>query len=97
METKNVIIVCIWLFVIVVFVGYLWVGEILTFFGVIALFIIAAISTAVAAFGLPAVEHELEVELRKPELERRNELQAITSKLDKLADEVSEIKKAIEE
>jgi hypothetical protein len=93
METRNVIIVCIWLFVIVVFVGYLWVGEILSFFGIVVLFAIAAIATAVAAFGLPAAE----VELRKPELELRTELQAITATLDKLADEVSELKKTIEE
>lgn len=78
MESKNLIIACVWTFVLVVTVGTFWIGA--EFFVLLLLFFIALIvSVAVGGF-FPAEKKEAQVELA-------NELKIIRSRLDDLTSE----------
>ncbi|MFX0202703.1 MAG: hypothetical protein ACFFCW_41900 [Candidatus Hodarchaeota archaeon] len=52
METRNLIILCIWIFVLALLVGLWWIGERLIFEGYLLLFFIALISSIIVAYLL---------------------------------------------
>lgn len=58
MESKNLLIACVWAFITTVVVAYFWVGEVLTVFGILLIFLIAYISTG-ALLLLPKKEEKL--------------------------------------
>ena len=85
METKNVIVLGIWIFVIVWLIGMFIIdGDF--FFAIILFFIAWALSVVV-----------LILERKEPEIELSNEIQDIKSKFDVLTREVKKIRKIIEE
>lgn len=45
MESKNLLIACVWAFMTTVVVAYFWVGEVLEVFGILLIFFIALMST----------------------------------------------------
>lgn len=92
MKSNNIVIMGPWLFVTAIWIGMIWVGQELEFFGVILLFILAFLGSA----GLAALIHSKEC-CEGPQVDLTNELQSIHSTLDALTKDVVEIKKAIEE
>ena len=50
LESKNLLIACVWVFMTTVVVAYFWVGEVLTVFGVLLLFFITLLSTGALLF-----------------------------------------------
>ena len=53
METRDLIILCIWAFVALIWVGYLWIGQVMEFFGAIILLVIALGFSIVVVLLLP--------------------------------------------
>lgn len=58
MESKNLLIACVWAFMTTVVVAYFWVGEVLEVFGVLLIFFIALMSTG-ALLLIPKTEEKL--------------------------------------
>jgi len=58
MESKNLLIACVWAFMTAVVVAYTWVGEVFTVFGILLIFFIALMSTGVLLL-IPKTEEKL--------------------------------------
>ena len=58
MESKNLLIACVWVFMTTVVVAYFWVGEVLEVFGILLLFFITLMSTG-ALLLIPTKEEKL--------------------------------------
>lgn len=81
MKSKNLMIACVWTFVIVMVVGLFWLGEVTGAFNVgLMFFFIALIFTGAIAYSIP--------EYPSPPTELIDELQEIKSKLNELTSKV---------
>ena len=58
LESKNLLIACVWAFMTTVVIAYFWVGEVLEVFGVLLIFFIALMSTG-ALLVIPKTEEKL--------------------------------------
>ena len=58
MESKNLLIACVWAFMTTVVIAYTWVGEVFTVFGILLIFFIALMSTG-ALLLIPKMEEKL--------------------------------------
>lgn len=58
MESKNLLIACVWAFMTTVVVAYFWVGEVLEVFGILLIFFIALMSTGTLLL-IPKTEEKL--------------------------------------
>ena len=58
MESKNLLIACVWAFMTTVVIAYTWVGEVFTVFGILLIFLIALMSTG-ALLLIPKTEEKL--------------------------------------
>ena len=94
MESKDLMILFVWIFVLVVTVGLFWTGEQYVagiggpYVAGVFLFFVALIFTGAVVFWSP--------EKKEPETGLVSELQNIRSRLDELTREVEETKKTIE-
>ena len=92
MKSKNLIIACVWTFVIVLVAGFLLAGILWTDYNMVTnafnagllFFFIALTSTGAIVYLIP--------ESMNPETELTDELQDIRSRLDELASKVEEAK-----
>lgn len=91
MKSNDLVIMGPWLFVIIVWIGSIWIGQEMEFFGIIILFVLALAGSA----GLAALVHGKEC--CEPDIKWANELQSMHSKLDSILKDVEEIRKVIEE
>ena len=83
MKSKNLMIACVWTFVIVMLVGLFWLGDMTSVFNVgLMFFFIALIFTGAIAYSIP--------EYPSPPTELIDELQEIKSKLNELTSKVGE-------
>ena len=81
MKSKNLIIACVWAFVIVMLVGLFWLGDVTSVFNVgLLFFFIALIFTGAIAYSIPE-------NLSLP-TDLIDEIQDIRSKLDELTSKV---------
>ncbi|MDH5439611.1 MAG: hypothetical protein OEZ48_02660 [Candidatus Bathyarchaeota archaeon] len=81
MKSKNLIIACVWTFVIVMLVGLFWLGDMTSVFNVgLMFFFIALMFTGAIAYSIPE-------NLSLP-TELIDELQEIKSKLNELTNKV---------
>jgi len=92
METKDLIILSVWIALSVICAFFIWVGG-----ATLGNYIFSGLLFFFALIFTVAVGTGMRPEKKKPEIELVSELKDIKSKLDELAKEVEEIKKALEE
>jgi hypothetical protein len=92
MESKDIIILSVWIALSVICAVFIWVGG-----ATLGNYIFAGLFFFLTLIFSGLVGYVLKPEKKKPEIELVNELKNIRSKLDELTREVEVIKKAIEE
>ena len=85
MDSKNIIIIGIWSFVIILIIGFFILGIELDFFGYIILLFLGFILSIIIEWAKPTIE--------KQDSLLSDEFKELKSKIDQLSEEINNLKK----